>query len=259
MSTQLITPNPDIAAEEGMCLQYVRQTFGLPARYASATEAWNNSPSQHTDRNYPQGVWFPVWWGLDKNVNGHVALVAPSGRVYSTSDLDPSPLHVHVSVADVEAYYAHYGMTLSYRGWTEDVAGTPVISLDGTISYEGTITTQEEDVANTDLSLQENSLKVLTDNKTINGSLSVTEALEQILSQVQGIPDQVLFGKRVDGRNIVDTGRQGLANDAAILAALSGIKAGNSITAADIAAAVPTGIAQAVADELAKRLSGGVA
>lgn len=129
MPVQLITPTPDIPAEEGMCLQYVRQAFGLPARYGSATEAWNNSPSQHRDRNYPSGVWFPVWWHLDKNVNGHVALVAPDGRVYSTSNLNPNPLKIHPNVADVEAYYARYGFTLTYRGWTEDVAGTPVVGL----------------------------------------------------------------------------------------------------------------------------------
>lgn len=137
MTTQLITPNPDIPAEEGMCLQYVRQAFGLPMRYGSATEAWNNSPSQHLDRDYPQGVWFPVWWALDKNVNGHVALVAPDGSVYSTSNLKPNPVKHHPSISDVEAYYAYYGMTLTYRGWTEDVAGYPVISLDtGSIGFD---------------------------------------------------------------------------------------------------------------------------
>jgi hypothetical protein len=142
--TQTILPSPNIAAEEGMCLQYVRMTYGLPVRYGSATEAWLNSTSQHRDRNYPQGVWFPVWWALDKNVNGHVALVAPDGRVYSTSNLAPNPLKVHPNVADVEAYYARYGMTLTYRGWTEDVAGYPVIA-DGGISAQGSITTSEED------------------------------------------------------------------------------------------------------------------
>jgi len=143
--TQLITPNPNIPAEEGMCLQYVRQAFGLPLRYGSATEAWNNSPSQHRDRNYPQGVWFPVWWALDKNVNGHVALVAPDGSVYSTSNLNPNPVKHHPSIADVEAYYAYYGMTLTYRGWSEDVAGYPVISLDSdSINFDSTPSPEED-------------------------------------------------------------------------------------------------------------------
>lgn len=148
---QIIVPSPmSPTAEEGMCLQYVRQAYGLPARYGSATEAWENSASQHRDRDYPEGVWFPVWWALDKNVNGHVALVAPDGRVYSTSNLDPNPLKIHPNVADVEAYYARYGMTLTYRGWTEDVAGYPVITGSG-INVEGSITTpQEDDMSLTD-------------------------------------------------------------------------------------------------------------
>lgn len=131
-------------------------------------------------------------------------------------------------------------------------------ALGGSIQFQGTII-EEADVANTDLSLQENTLKVLTDNKTVKGSLSVAEALGQLLDTVNGLPHAVLFGNRVEGRNIVDTGRQSLANDAAILAALSGLKAGATITPEDIAAAVPEGIAQAVADELAKRLAGGAA
>lgn len=127
--TQTITPDPLAPVpEERMCLQYVRQTFGLPARYGSATEAWENATKPHTDRNYPAGVWFPVWWELSTNVNGHVALVAPDGTVYSTSNLAPHPLKHHPNIADVEAYYARYGSTLTYRGWSEDVAGFPVIT-----------------------------------------------------------------------------------------------------------------------------------
>lgn len=126
--TQRITPNPYIPAKSGWCLQYVRQAFDLPAAYPTATAAWNASKSQHRDRNYPKGVWFPVWWSIDGVPAGHVALVDPSGRVFSTSDLDPTPIHIHPNVADVESYYARHGLTLRYRGWTEDVAGTPVIA-----------------------------------------------------------------------------------------------------------------------------------
>jgi hypothetical protein len=124
---QLITPNPDIACEPGWCLQYVRQAFGLPGKYGSATEAWEKSTSQHRDRNFPSGVWHPVWYGLVNEPLGHVVLRAPDGSVYSTSDLGNTPHH-HPDLADLEAFYAYYGMTLTYRGWTEDVASYPVIT-----------------------------------------------------------------------------------------------------------------------------------
>jgi hypothetical protein len=73
----------------------------------------------------------------------------PDGSVYSTSDLGNVPHH-HPNLADLEAYYAYYKMNLTYRGWTEDVCGFPVISLDGSISAQGTITNSEEedDLAN---------------------------------------------------------------------------------------------------------------
>jgi hypothetical protein len=69
----------------------------------------------------------------------------PDGSVYSTSDLSNVPHH-HPSLADLEAYYAYYGMTLTYRGWTEDVQDVPVIAFSG-IAVEGNIkpTTKEWD------------------------------------------------------------------------------------------------------------------
>lgn len=138
---QIIVPNPNIRCEPGWCLQYVRQTFGLPARYGSATEAWANSASQHRDRNFPAGLWVPVWYGLAKEPAGHVVLMAPDGSVYSTSDYSNTPHH-HPDLADLEAYYARYGMDLTYRGWTEDVAGYPVLGADGgiTVTVQSTTT-----------------------------------------------------------------------------------------------------------------------
>lgn len=223
---QSITPNPSIAAEERMCLQYVRQTFGLPARYGSATEAWANSPTQHRDRNYPSGVWFPVWWALDKNPNGHVALVAPDGRVYSTSNLNPNPLKVHPNVADVEAYYARYGMTLTYRGWTEDVAGTPVIT-NASITTQGEIITPQEDTMTPEQwKFVQAVLTSLSDNVATKKDLKDTEKSVNWSTQ-----QQVEAVGRVTQQLIVD-----------------------NASPADIAASIPAGIAQAVADELAKRL-----
>ncbi|QED11502.1 membrane associated protein [Arthrobacter phage Qui] len=123
---QLITPTPIIPAQGGWCLQYVRQAYGLPARYASATEAWDKSTSKHRDRNFPAGLWTPVWYGIAENPLGHVVLLAPDGSCYSTSDYSGWPVH-HNSLADLESFYAYYNLTLQYRGWTEDVAGYAVI------------------------------------------------------------------------------------------------------------------------------------
>jgi hypothetical protein len=131
MATQLITPNAAVPCRPGYCLEYVRETFGLPIRYGSATEAWEKSASQHRDRNIPAGMWAPVYFSIDVEPNGHIALQAPDGSIYSSSDLTSTPHH-HPDIEDLIAYYARWGkMQLVYLGWTEDVAGYPVISLEG--------------------------------------------------------------------------------------------------------------------------------
>ena len=141
---QLITPNPNIPCRPGYCLEYVRKTYGLPARYPTATAAWLGSTSKHQDRNFPAGMWTPLWFGLENEPAGHVALLAPNGNVYSTSDLGSVP-HCHLDVSDLMNYYARYDMTLTYRGWTEDVAGYPVMTGDG-IAAMGTTNNEEYEV-----------------------------------------------------------------------------------------------------------------
>jgi len=126
---QLITPNPNIPCKPGWCLEYVRRTFGLPARYLTATEAWENSTTPHRDRNFPAGVAVPVYYGLAREPAGHIVLRMPDGSVYSTSDNSTTPHH-HPNIADLESYYAGWGWPLTYRGWSEDVANTPVVGLD---------------------------------------------------------------------------------------------------------------------------------
>jgi hypothetical protein len=234
MMQQLVTPNPDIEAEEGMCLQYVRQAFDLPLRYGSATEAWNKSPTQHQDRDYPTGVWFPVWWALDKNVNGHVALVAPDGSVYSTSNLAPNPVKHHPSIDHVETYYAYYGMTLTWRGWTEDVAGYPVIT-NGGIAAMGTITPEED--------------MPLTKEDVDNIAARVVEVLQPI----EDVTRQFLADRTKEATAAILNGTQA-QSDVTRQYLADRIK---DTPPADLAAQInAAGIAEAVRDELVKLIGG---
>jgi hypothetical protein len=136
-----ITPDPAIACRPGWCLEYVRKAFGQPARYGSATEAWEASTTQHPGRDFP-AAWVPVWYGVAGVPAGHVVLRAPDGSVYSTTDpYALTPVH-HPDLADLEARYAAAGLPLTYRGWTEDIAGTPVVQYSG-LAAQGTTTTKE--------------------------------------------------------------------------------------------------------------------
>jgi hypothetical protein len=149
---QTITPNPNIPCKPGWCLAYVNEAFRVPKRHGSATAAWRASGTKHRDYDFPAGCWVPVWFGLSNEPNGHVALLAPDGSVYSTSDNSTTPHH-HPDLADLIGYYAHYGMRLTYLGWTEDVEGTPVIAAgiqtqSSTIEKEWDEMASMEDLAN---------------------------------------------------------------------------------------------------------------
>ena len=126
---QTITPNPNIECRPGWCLEYVRKTFGQPVRYGEAIQAWNASPAKHRDTAFPPGVAVPLWFTVRGVPAGHVALRMADGSVYSTSDNSTVPHH-HPNLADLLAYYARGGVdarTLTYLGWTEDIAGVPVV------------------------------------------------------------------------------------------------------------------------------------
>lgn len=129
---QVLTPNPTVSCTPGWCLKYVSDAFGVSTiphtTYPSATAAWNAS-HQHTDQSFPDG-WVPVWFSLRDEPAGHVALRAPDGSVWSSSDPNTNVPHHHPSLAALIAYYANAN-PLTYLGWSEDIGGTAVIKQGG--------------------------------------------------------------------------------------------------------------------------------
>lgn len=244
---QIITPNPHIPCQPGWCLQYVRQAFGLPAAYPTATAAWEASASKHRDRNFPAGVWHPVWFSLANEPAGHVALRSPSGTVFSTSDLGSVP-HEHLDLSDLMNYYARYDMTLTYLGWTEDVAGYPVLTGGG-IAAQGNI--KEGDIF--DMATDEEFQRLLKAADRINGVvrdapvLNVADgAYMNNMRDAQHATVMEALGKTLnkdDGGYIVklvQAIKPGATDAKAVAEALAGI--------------IPASIASEVANELAERL-----
>ena len=249
--TQLVTPNPHIPCQPGWCLQYVRQAFGLPARHPTATAAWEASESKHRDRNFPKGIWLPVWFSLANEPAGHVALMAPDGSVFSTSDLGTVP-HQHLDLSDLMNYYARYGMTLTYLGWTEDVAGYPVLT-DGGLAAQGSINASEDDelltaetqkwmqdtfMTKKDGAYQNERMFTKSDGAYMNSSRD--DQFAAVMGALDGKLD------KMDGNYIVNL--------------LKAIKPGSTdpkAIAAAIADLIPSGVsAKEVADELSNRLKG---
>jgi hypothetical protein len=135
--TQTITPNPTVACQPGYCLKYVQDAFGLGPVYPTATAAWNASNSKHQDRSFPPGCWLAVWFKLATVPAGHVALLAPDGSVWSSSDPNTNVPHQHPSLDALIQYYAKAN-PLTYLGWTEDVEGTLVVKQGANIVVEDT-------------------------------------------------------------------------------------------------------------------------
>lgn len=122
---QVITPNPNIPCTPGYCLQYVRQTFGAPAVYATALDDWNANPTKHEDQDWP-ALWFPIWFTVANEPAGHVALHAPDHSIYSSSSpTSTTPVH-HANLAAMQFYWNN-GKMLTYLGWTEDIENVKVI------------------------------------------------------------------------------------------------------------------------------------
>lgn len=125
--TQAITPNPDIPCEPGWCLAYVNEAYGVAKKFPTAISAWNHSFSQHVDYDFPADLWVPLWFSLENEPAGHVALRAPGGAVYSTTHPTSNRPTLHYNLADLIYRYSFHN-PLTYLGWTEDVEGTPVIA-----------------------------------------------------------------------------------------------------------------------------------
>ncbi|MCP1414419.1 hypothetical protein [Paenarthrobacter sp. A20] len=142
MTKQLITPNPNIKCYPGWCLMYVRQAFGLNGLYPSATAGWNAAKYKHQDRSFPAGGWVPVWFHLAKEPLGHVALMAPDGSVFSTSD-PSNTAHHHPNLDHLLSYYRALGPT--YLGWSEDIEGVAVVG-GSNINLSSSTTTSEGDL-----------------------------------------------------------------------------------------------------------------
>lgn len=106
--------------QAGMCLANVRKGYSIAAKYDDAWTAWLNT-QQHRDRNYPAGVYSPIYFsytttidGVRKNY-GHIGVRYPDGRLWTDG-------RVYASVEEYERQKAPV-----FVGWGESVNGVRVI------------------------------------------------------------------------------------------------------------------------------------
>jgi hypothetical protein len=102
----------------GLCLQFVRTAFGIPAKYPSAIAAWNGAAHKHkttSTSGIPVGV--PIFFSGGKY--GHVAIYAGNGLMRTTNSSVGHPVTQSVAQWTRAGYY-------TLLGWTEDLNGVRV-------------------------------------------------------------------------------------------------------------------------------------
>lgn len=250
MTVQLIYPNPNIWCRPGYCLQYVRQTFGLNGLYPNATAGWIASRSKHRDRNFPVGRWVPVWFHLGGEPLGHVALRAPNGNVYSTSDDSNTP-HCHPDLDDLLAYY--WRLEPTYLGWTEDIEGVAVVRAAESINPSSSTPTPEGDLNMSGAEDVKEYVRKLAyegwtdaDGKQHPGFMLVTEETQR---RVDGLTTLILPGE--GGKRLAGPIPQMLADlqggQRAILSALGNLGKGEPVDLEAMKAAAKEGAEEALA------------
>jgi hypothetical protein len=175
--------------------------------------------------------------------------MAPDGSVYSTSDLGTVPHH-HLDLSDLMNYYARYDMTLTYLGWTEDVAGYPVMtSLN--LASQGDVIEGDFLMALTDAEQK----RLLAAADRINGRIKDADVLN--------VADGAYMNNTRDAQfaAVMDALGKTLNKDDGgyIVKLVQAIKPGSTdvkAVADALAGIIPESIAAEVADELAARLGG---
>lgn len=107
----------------GWCLAVAETAFGTPRLYANAWEGWNSTKKRHTDRNFPSGIYIPIWFDGYWNGQrlGHVAIYK-DGKIWSSPYSSKPYMDVLGSIEEVERIYG-----MRYVGWSEDLASVDVV------------------------------------------------------------------------------------------------------------------------------------
>ncbi len=117
---QLKQPNLSVVGEDGYCLAYVTEVFGIAPKYPTALAAWDASTAlNHPSVTPPINVSVPVYFNYD-GPDGHVA-VWHEGTIYSTSAQGDK------TFPSISALTSWMGEGFVYLGWSEEVNGVRVV------------------------------------------------------------------------------------------------------------------------------------
>lgn len=116
----------------GWCLAVVAGSFGAKGSSYSAKTAWQACGTKHCDRNIPEGVYVPLWYGGGEY--GHVVIGYRSG---SNLTIWTSPCGQHIATFQVFSgeinwlldYIGQAFLVGGFSGWSETVLDSRVIEV----------------------------------------------------------------------------------------------------------------------------------
>lgn len=181
----------------GMCLQFVRTAYGIPAKYGSARTAWQNATSQVETSDAaacPRG--YPIWLDHPKSVHGHVAISLGGGLIRTTNSAT-GLIHTH-NIA------TWHGWGYRVLGWAAElngvaIPGGPNITASSDADIEeivmaGPIRLQLEG------STAQTYLDPITGTELRLGDLPTVKGIEHaaVLEYQFGVPAQVVSQRQLD-------------------------------------------------------------
>ena len=113
----------------GWCLAVVAGSFGAKGSSYSAKTAWQSCSTKHQDRNIPEGLWIPLWYG--GGTYGHVVIGYRTGNtltVYSSPYTHKATFEKFSGNLDYILDYVGnvYGVG-AFSGWSETLLDSRVI------------------------------------------------------------------------------------------------------------------------------------
>lgn len=107
----------------GLCLQFVRTCFAIPAKYGSAREAWNRATTRHAGADLSRcPVGAPLFLDSAKSKYGHVAIYMGNGQMRTTNSATNRVSTVSIASWLKAGYWV--------LGWTQDLNGHSIPGLD---------------------------------------------------------------------------------------------------------------------------------
>lgn len=131
---QLKTPNLNINATVGWCLQYIDDSINAPKRMPSATAAWlNENRNGSTSTNLPpDNLWVTIFFKLSNEPNGHIAWYKKTNGLVTIADSNQRATGKPFwnSIAAIrQALRDWIGGTAEYLGWSRSIDGIQMVEV----------------------------------------------------------------------------------------------------------------------------------